>query len=130
MASKKLKVAGLPGTDPTLPRVELVVNGESYFLAFTFRALALAQKHLRLIGYDCNLLQALDLRYMDAEKFIPLLYAGLLMHQPAIEIDAVADLVTLDNYGEIYQKIVDAYVASVAKPSDEDAKANPDQPAV
>jgi hypothetical protein len=129
--AKAPKVAGVPGTDPTMPRVEIVLSGESYFLAFNFRALALAQKHLRLIGYECNLLQALDLRNVDAEKFIPLLYAAMLTHHPEIAIDAVADLVSIDNFGMIFSKLVETYAASIAKPSAADVKAakqDPTQP--
>lgn len=128
MSKKSIKVSGIPGTDPTIARVDIVLDGETYFLAFTFKALAIAQKHLRLIGYECNLLQALDLRNIDAEKFIPLLYAAMITNQPSIELDKVADLVTIDNFGIIFNKLVEAYGASIAKPSAEDEKPNPNQP--
>lgn len=126
---KKIKVAGVPGLDPTMPLVEIELAGEKYFLAFSFGAMTIAQKRLREIGYECNLLQALDLRYMDAEKFIPLLYSAMIIHQPEIAIDKVADLVTLDNFGQIFSKLVEAYAASIAKPTPED-KENPTQPVV
>jgi hypothetical protein len=111
--------------DPTLPRVELKLGKETYFLVFTFKALAIAQKGLRDIGVEVNLLHALDLSNMDAEKLIPLLYAALITHQPKITPAEVTELVTFKNLGTIFEKIAEAYGASLADPSDEDVKADP-----
>lgn len=126
--AKAVKIAGVPGTDPTMPVVEIVLNDKTYYLAFNFKALAFAQKHLRLVGYECNLLQALDLRNIDAEKFIPLLYAAMITHQPGIAIDSVADLVTIDNFGMIFSKLVETYGASIAKPSKDAVKGDATDP--
>jgi hypothetical protein len=126
--AKTIKIAGNPEIDPTLPKIEMKLGKDTYYLAFTFGALALAQKNLRDIGVECNLLHALDLSTMDALRLVPLLYAAMLSHQPKITIDKVTALVTIRNLGAIFEKIAEAYGASLADPSDEDVKADPDQP--
>jgi hypothetical protein len=124
---KTVKIAGNPEIDPTLPKVAIKLGKETYYLCFTFGALSLAQKNLRDIGVECNLLHALDLSTMDALRLVPLLYAALLSHQPKITIDKVTALVTIKNLGMIFEGIAQAYGASLADPSPEDVKADPDQ---
>jgi hypothetical protein len=128
--SKKLKIAGNPEIDPTLPKVEITLDEKKYYLCFTFRALALAQAELKKIGVDCNLLHALDLSSMDALKLVPLLYAALISHQPKITFEEVMDLVSFKNMGNIFNGIAQAYGDSLAEPSDNDVKPDPDQPVV
>jgi hypothetical protein len=130
MMSKKVIVAGNPAVDPTLPKIQIKLGKESYFLCFTFEAIALAQAELKKIGVDVNLLHCLDLSSMDALKLVPFFYASLITHQPKITVDSVAKLVTLKNMGMIFEGIAAAYIASMAEPSDEDVKADPDQPVV
>jgi hypothetical protein len=122
----KNRVNDTPGTDPTLPSVELTIGKQTFYLAFSFRATA--EKNLRDIGVKANLLHALDLSNLDAERFVPLLYAALITHQPKINIEKVAALVTFRSMGTIFEKIAEAYAASMAEPSDEDKQADPDQP--
>jgi hypothetical protein len=126
--AKTVKIAGNPEIDPTLPKIELKLGKEIYYLSFTFGALALAQRDLRASGIDCNLLHALDLSTIDPSRIVPLLYAALLAHQPKITIDKVTSLVTFKTMGTIYGQIVEAYGASLADPSPEDVKPDPDQP--
>ena len=126
--SKTLRIAGNPELDPTLPKVEIKLGKDTYFLCFNFGAFAIAQKHLRDNGVECNLLHALDLSSMDALRLVPLLYAALLTHQPKITLDKVASLVTMRNLGMIFEGIAQAYGASLALPSEDDVKADPAQP--
>ncbi|WP_213805757.1 hypothetical protein [Granulicella sp. dw_53] len=126
----KVKVAGNPEIDPTLPKIAIKLGKETFYLCFTFKALALAQKNLRDIGIEVNLLMALDLSTMDALKLVPLFYAALITHQPKITIDKVTELVTLKNLGTIFETIAQAYGASLADPTPEDDKTDPDQPVV
>jgi hypothetical protein len=128
--AKTVSIAGNPEIDPTLPKIEIKLGKETYFLCFTFGALALAQKNLRSVGVECNLLHALDLSSMDASQVVPLLYAALISHQPKITLDKVASLVTFKNLGMIFEGIAQAYGASLADPSPEDVKPDPNQPAV
>lgn len=64
---------------------------------------------------------------MDALRLVPLLYAAMLSHQPKITIEKVTSLVTMKNMGKIFEGIALAYGASLADPSGEDVKADPDQ---
>ncbi len=126
--AKNIKIAGNPEIDPTLPKIEIKLGKETYYLCFTFGALALAQKNLRDVGVDVNLLHALDLSTMDALRLVPLLYAALLSHQPKITLDKVTSLVTIKNLGMIFEGIAAAYGASLADPSPDDVKPDPTQP--
>jgi hypothetical protein len=128
--AKNHKIAGDASIDPTLPKVPLKLGKETYFLCFTFGALATAQKNLRDIGVNVNLLHALDLSDMDALKLVPLLYAAMLSHQPKITLDKVTSLVTLKNLGSIFTSIAQAYSDSLAEPSEEETeeKQDPLQP--
>jgi hypothetical protein len=123
----KLKIANNPEVDPTLPKVQLTLGGETYFLCFTFGALALAEAKLRANGIECNMLHALDLSSLDANRVVPLLYAAMITHDPAIKFENVAALVTLRNLGSIFEGITAAYAASLADPADEAGKAEPDE---
>ncbi len=114
--------------DPTLTRTEVKRGKNTFYLCFTFKALALAQKNLRSIGVECNLLHALDMTSMDAERLVPLLYAALLTHQPKITVDQVWELVTFRNLGLIFEGLAAAWQASLAEPSEEETKADPTEP--
>jgi hypothetical protein len=128
---KNHKIAGDASIDPTLPKIAIKLGKETYYLAFTFGALATAEARLRDIGMSVNLLQALDLSNMDAMKLVPLLYAALLSHQPKITPDKVTSLVTIKNLGSIFEGIAQAYGASLADPdeTEKDEKSGEDQPA-
>jgi hypothetical protein len=120
-----------PAIDPTLPKVEVVLGGQKYFLCFTFAALATAEARLRDVGTRINLLHALNLTDMHAEQLVPVLFAAMLTHQPDITPEAVAKLVTFKSLPNIFPAIMDAYVASLADPADKDsgdAKQHPDEP--
>ncbi len=121
-----MKIAKNPAIDPTLPKVELILDGEPYYLCFNFGAFALAQAHFRKIGIECNLLHALDLSNMDATQLVPLLYAALITFKPGIPFEKVASLVTFRNIGSIFEGIAKAYAASLADP--EDKPSDPPQP--
>ena len=117
-----------PAIDPTLPKVEVGLGGKTYFLCFTFAALALAEAKLREVGTRVNLLHALDLTDMHAEQVVPLLFAALLTHQPDIDPVTVAGLVTFKSIPAIYTGISNAYIASLAEAKDGDAKQHPAEP--
>ena len=121
------KVAKNTAVDPTLPKIEIKLGCESYFLCFTFGALALAESKLRALGVECNLLHALDLTALDATRVVPLLYGALITHSPDITFEQVAALVTMKNLGAIFDGLLEAYADSLAEPS-EDAKENPQEP--
>lgn len=127
---KPLKITEHTELDQTLPQIELKLGKQTYYLCFTFAALSMAQKNLRDIGVQCNLLHALDLSNMDAERFVPLLYAAMITHQPKITPIEVTRLVSFKNLGTIFEALANAYGASLAEPDEdvkESKKANPDQ---
>ncbi len=115
------KVSKRPGVDPTLPRVELKLGDKSYFLCFTFGALALAESKLRAAGVQMNLLHALDLSALDATRVPPLLFAALITHDPDVKYDDVAALVTFRSLPAIFEAISAAYAASLADPEEDAA---------
>ena len=117
-------VAHVPAVDPTLPKVSVTLDGTVHYLVFTFGALALAEAELRKQGVSVNMLQALDFDTLDATRFVPLLYAALITHDPAITPEKVAKLVTIRNYPALYQALGEAFIASLAEP-DKDAEPAP-----
>jgi hypothetical protein len=123
----KVTVAKNPAIDPTLPKVPLKLGKETHYLCFDFAAFALAEARLRQAGVTVNLLHALDLSAMNAERVVPLLFASLVKHQPTITPEEVAKLVTFKNLGAIFEAIGKAYEASLAEP-EPDAKPNPIEP--
>ena len=114
--SKTHKVAGRPGLDPTLPLVEITLGDKTFNLCFTFTAFSVAATTLRARGIQCNLLQSLDLSTVDADRVGPLLYAAMLTQHPTITIEQVEALITFPELGNIVEKIVEAYSASLADP--------------
>jgi hypothetical protein len=121
------KVTKNPAVDPTLPKVPLRLGAETYYLCFDFAAFAIAEAKLREAGISVNLLHALDLSAMNAERVVPLLYAALIPHKRDITPEAVAKLVTFRNLGAIFEAIGKAYEQSLAEP-EPGAKPNPTEP--
>lgn len=122
--SKKTKIAGNPAHDPTLPDVSIELGGHTYHLAFTYGALALAERKLSEAGQKVNLLEALDLRSIGAERLPVVLYASLITGHPDITFAEASALITMRNYADIFAKVVEAFVASMSEPKVEDT-ANP-----
>jgi hypothetical protein len=116
--AKAKQIAHNPELDPTMPKIEIKLGDKSYFLCFTFSAIALAEAKLRAAGTPANLIHALDLSTMDASKIVPLFYAALISHQPDIKPEVAASLVTMKNLGTIFQGIADAYIASLSDPEE------------
>lgn len=108
MASKKVSsVAGVPGKDPTLPKVPLQIHGRQYFLAFDFNALATAEAATGL-----NLLGSLDLQNLNVIQYRALLFATLLKENPTITLEEVGSLVTLATLPSITMALVQAWTGS------------------
>jgi hypothetical protein len=129
--AKTVKIAKNPEHDSTLPKTELKLGKETFYLCFTFAALSLAETQLRRQGVECNLLKALDVRDLDATKLSTLLYAGLITHKPEITYEEVLKLITFKNMFSIPDRITTAYAAALADSADDDAKdgkADPTQP--
>jgi len=110
--SKKVKVAGAPALDPTLPKVSLELAGETWQLCFDYAALAIAEQKLAEAGRLINMLVVMDMRELGAERLPFAFFAALVRCHPEITFEKAAGMVTLETAGQIYTKVVDAYVAS------------------
>lgn len=111
--SKKHRVAGNPSLDATLPYVALELNGESYRLAFDYAALSLAERKLADIGMQVNMLNALDLRSIGAERLPIVFYAALVKAHPEMTYEDAKALVSMRTYSAIFEKVVEAFIDSM-----------------
>lgn len=103
----KSKVADKLGQDPTLPDVELVVNGKTYKLAFDFNAICVAEKQTGV-----NLLTSI-VDEITANSLRGLLFAALLKDQPDMTIEHAGALITPSNMGAVRTAVVTAWFGSV-----------------
>ena len=126
----KKKVAGNPALDATLPYVVLELDGESYRLAFDYAALSVAERKLADIGVQVNMLDALDLRSIGAERLPIVLYASLVKAQPDMTFEDVKHLVTMRTYALIFEKVVEAFVASMKETPKDQKAVNPQSESV
>lgn len=124
MSKKSNKIADNPALDPTLPDVSITLKGKPYSLCFTYGALALAERKLSDEGQKCNLLEALDLRNLGADRLPIVFFASLITAHPSITLAEVTGLITMKNFPDIFSKVVEAFVASMSEPKSED-ESNP-----
>jgi hypothetical protein len=125
--SKKNKVAGNPAHDASLPNVSLDLKGETYHLGFDYAALSVAERKLNDAGHRVNLLEAMDLRSIGAERLPIVFFASLLKGQPSMTFEEASSLVTMRTYAAIFEKVVEAYVASMTEAKPADAEDRPTQ---
>lgn len=106
-AKKTNKVAGKPGHDPLLPKVELVVNGETYHLTYDFNSIVRAEQ---VTGV--NLLSSV-IGEINASSLRGLLWSALLKDRPDLTIEHAGALIQPPNIATIRQAIVTAWFGSV-----------------
>jgi hypothetical protein len=111
---KTKTVAGVVGSDPLLPKVELIAGGQTYHLAYDFNAVVVAEE-----ATGINLLASV-VGEITARSLRGLLYASLLMAHPEITIEEVGKLIQPTNIGTIRQAVTSAWFGSV-KDKDDDA---------
>jgi len=110
--------------NPTLPKVSIEVNGATYYLAFDFNALCVAEE-----ATGQNLLQRVfDLRDMPSRTFRAIFYAALLKVQPEMTVEQAGALITPGNFDTIYPKLVEAWLESVPKQDDKSPDPNGETP--
>ena len=100
-------VSNIPGLDPTLPDVTLILGGVERHLVFDFNAIVQAEK---VTGV--NMLRA-SIDSLSAESLRGLLWASLLKENPTLTLDQVGGLITMANATIIYKAIVTAWFGSV-----------------
>lgn len=101
------KVAGVPGHDPTLPQVELVIGKTTYHLAYDFNAVVLAEK-----ATGVNLLESV-VGDISAVSLRGLFWAALLREHPEVTIEQAGSLIMPHNMMTIRQAIVTAWFGSI-----------------
>jgi hypothetical protein len=129
MARTKTSVAGIPGKDPTLPKVSVTINNEVYYLAYDFNGIAIAEE---ITGLDL-LNSSMDLSKVNARKFRALLFASMLKARPEITLFEVGDLIRNTTMNDLVIALVEAWTGSRPTILDEkDVDANPpvEQPSV
>lgn len=108
---KNNNVAGIPGHDPTLPDVELQVDGEIYHLSYDFNAIVQAEKVTGI-----NLFAAL-IGDISAISLRGLLWSALLKDQPDMTIEEAGSLIHPLNIGAIRSAIITAWYGSIKEDS-------------
>jgi len=101
------KVFGVPGTDPTLPDVTLIIGGVERHLVYDINAIVLAEK-----ATGINLFQA-SVTNPSAETLRGLLWASLLKESPDMTLDEAGSLITMHNAVIVFAAIREAWFGSV-----------------
>lgn len=111
----KKSVAGTVD-DPTIHFSELVVDGETYRLAYSFNSIALAEREA-----GCNLLAGLEgLGNLSAIQLRGLLWAAMKVAAPDIPIERAAALIRLDTMQSVTEALAKAYNLSMPEKKAED----------
>ncbi len=114
---KKTFVAGQPGLDPTLPDVELVINGSKYQLCYDHNAIAQAEN-----ATGINLLES-AFRIQSANALRAMLWASLLKQNPGLTIEEVGTWLNPRNFLTVREALLAAWFGSVPEPSDDAGEA-------
>lgn len=100
-------VAGVPGLDPTLPNVELVLNGATFQLSYDHNAIAQAEA---VTGH--NLLEAAY--YIPTATILRgMLWASVLKAHPEVTIEEVGAWINPRNFRVIREALLAAWFGSV-----------------
>ncbi len=111
----------MPRTNPTAPTVALTIDGETYKLFFSLDVIAEAEEIT-----DKPLITGLNRKDFQSPRVSlirALFWASLRVHHPEVTLEQVKALITVRNLGEVWEKVLDAWVACMKGP-DEDG-ANP-----
>ena len=111
---KKNSVAGVPGVDPGLPDVSLILGGVKRHLCFDFNGIVLAEQ-----ATGINLLKA-SWGEPSAANLRGLLWASLIKEDPTLTVEQVGELITMRNIVGIWEAVRLAWFGSVQQ-ADESA---------
>jgi hypothetical protein len=106
------------------PFTEIVIEGNTYKMCFSFAALAMAEISLRNQGYDVNLLQGLIVRTFATLRV--LFAASLHVYHPELLFEATMDWLTPYNAHEVLLAVNKAWALSHDDGSKEEK--NPPEP--
>jgi len=119
----KRTVAGT-AADPLIQFSTLEINGETYKLAYSFNAIAIAES-----VSGANLLEGLrNLTNLTASQLRGLFYAALSVADPKITIEQAGALIAVDATHSITDAIVEAYILSMPKKKEPDPPPAVDPP--
>lgn len=113
--------------DTLAPSAELKIGDETYRLSFTYDAIAEAKRELLRYGVRCNLLLSLDSYDIDALELRALFYAATRLHHPELSYEQVKGLLTMQNYGSVFEAILKAYVVAMKPPQEQEENPTPAQ---
>jgi hypothetical protein len=119
MASKNTTsiASAKPKQNPALPRVSITLDGDEYYLQFSFNAIAVAEQ---LTGI--NLFGSFDFTQLSATKFRAMLFASLLHNHPKMTIEKAGSFITAFTLADITVKMVEAWHGS--RPEVKEAEGN------
>jgi hypothetical protein len=120
MPKRTRKVASTP-VDPTLPKVPVLIDGETYFLCFDLGALAEAESHFRQHGHDINLLDALPGYTLSHVR--TLFPCALRKFHPEISFEDAQAMITLPTLYLVAAAVGEAWKASLPEPQPDPTEA-------
>ena len=112
----------MPRKNPTQETVDLTLDGETYTLFFDLDAIAAAEDETGVA-----LIAGMRKRDVDAPRISmvrALFWACLQPYQPKIELPQASAMVNQWNWSEIWEKVLETWVAGMKKP-DPNAAADP-----
>jgi hypothetical protein len=95
MAIRKIAAVPKPKPDPTLPYTEIVIDGETYKMCFTYSALAAAEDALLAKGHQVNILLPMLRRTFSSLRV--LFAVSLYTYHPELDYEETQDWVTYEN---------------------------------
>jgi hypothetical protein len=110
-------VAGVPGHDPTLPNVEVVVDGKTYHLVYDFNAVVAAEK-----ATGVNLLASV-LGEISAASLRGLLWAALLKEHPKVTLEQAGAMIRPSHIPMLRNAIVTAWFGSTSDKEESEGEA-------
>lgn len=116
---KKRKIAGSE-VDPTLPRIEIEIDGKTYRLCFDLAALAEAKAHFAKAGHKINVLQALS--ELDVDNLRVLFPCALHKFHPEIGFEEAQKLITYRTMFEMSGAVLATWAACMPKRQETEGK--------
>ena len=108
--------------NPTMPAVELTIDGARYLLRFDFEAIATAED---IVGRSLLTgLRQQDIQAPSVSLVRAMLFACLLAEQSITYAEAKA-LVTRKNLADVWGKVLEAWTAGMVEPDEKAEQANP-----
>lgn len=102
--------------DPTIDFTPLVIDGESYRLAFSFNSICLAERATGL-----NLLHAIQTQSLDSNQFRAIFFAALAVAHPSMTVEKAGNIIGFDTISLITEKISACWTASMAPAKKEES---------